>query len=1443
MIRYILLAGLLLLGLLVKSQIPVADFTADVTTGCAPLIVNLTDASSRDPKFWNWDLGNGQLSNKQNVQVVYYVPGVYTISLVARNANGTNGITKTNYITVNPSPQVQFSVDYNTACLPANIQFKDESVANAGSLSSWAWNFGDGTTSTQQNPVKAYNAIGFNTISLTVTNSTGCSNTMSKNRFVRIVSGVNAAFKDPVAQVCKPPYNLNFMNETSGPGNLSYNWDFGNGNTSTSKDPVINVATSTPLNVQLIAQSDLGCKDTIKRTISVGSILTTFSSPDSACLNTPVSFQNTSTLVALTSNWTFSDGNFPSTQANATRSFTAAGSYAVKLVNKYADCTDSLTKTINILPLPTVDFTSNTPGACKAPLGVTFQDISPNAVSWSWNFGDGGTSSQKAPSHNYTTAGEYDVSLTITTSTGCQNTLTKPKFIRITPPVVLVANAPASGCVPFQFNAVPNVTAVDGISSYLWDFGDGGATSTAQNPSHTYNSVGNFTLKLSVVTNGGCTGSVTLANGITTGLPSTPAFSSDTAQTCSDSSIQFKNLSIPSTGLTYLWDFGDGKTSTLMDPSHKYTIPGSYTVSLTTSNNRCLNTETKPAYITVAPPLAKFTFKSDCSTSPTVTFTNASTSDNTKPLVYSWNFGDPANGSSSATDPVYTFPSKTTYNVRLTVTNGGCVNTLVVPVALAVQIADFSKNTPDTICRSQNITLTSINSNPQNISRYQWSFDGGPFVDGGNMISSGFNRNGNIPLSLAITDLGGCSDTITKQVTIIGSKADFAAADSVACVNGTVSFNDLSTPAGSITQWTFDYGDGVKQTYKNTPFTHQYKTAGVYNITLTTTGKDGCTDVITHNNVIRISKPTTAFNTKDTLICPGGGVQFTDSSNIINPFSFLWNFGDGLTSNQQNPSHIYTGKDSLYSVSLKIQDVYGCTDSLTKPKYIKVTSPRSAFSISDSTTICPPLEAEFVIKGQDHTSFHWDFGDNTTSTLDTAIHFYNTYGVFVAKLFVVGAGGCIDSSEHTVSITNPYSSVISYSPVTGCNSLLVDFVVKTPINTYFNFIFGDGASDKSQNDSLQHFYSSPNSYGPYIQIGDSSGCQIDVSGATSIKVLGADPFFSADRKSFCDSGTVYFTNYTLGNDPVISSTWDFGDGNTSTDKDAVHSYNKPGQYIASLSVVTQSGCSKTLTDTIRVYRTPVPSILGDSIVCINSPLSLKAVLSAADSTAVYTWNLGNGSNSSKMNVDVTYIKEGPYPVSLEVVNILGCKGSDSKNIVVAPLPVITAAADIIVPVGTGITIPITYSQNTKSYNWVPASGLSCGTCATPFANPKTTTTYTVNVTDSNGCTNSSTFTITVVCNEKNYFVPNTFSPNGDGNNDIFFPRGNSINNVQSMRIFNRWGELIFAKRNFSANNPSEGWNGTHKGKNAPSDVYVYIVEFICENGSIIPFKGNVTLIR
>jgi gliding motility-associated-like protein len=230
-------------------------------------------------------------------------------------------------------------------------------------------------------------------------------------------------------------------------------------------------------------------------------------------------------------------------------------------------------------------------------------------------------------------------------------------------------------------------------------------------------------------------------------------------------------------------------------------------------------------------------------------------------------------------------------------------------------------------------------------------------------------------------------------------------------------------------------------------------------------------------------------------------------------------------------------------------------------------------------------------------------------------------------------------------------------------------------------------------------------------------------------------------------------------------------------------------------------------------------------------------------SVIWSWSFGNGQTSDQQNPGVIFISSGQFTISLRTSVSFGCADTTSKTVTVNPLPSIKGPAEIVTPVGFPVTIPFTYSTNTVTYSWTPVTNLSCTDCPNPVAADTFSTLYKVMVTDSNHCVSYDSIFIKTICDEKNYFIPNTFSPNGDGVNDVFYPRGRSLYNIQSMRVFNRWGQKVFEKRNFPANTQSEGWDGTFNGRPAAVDAYVYIIEVICENAQIISLKGDVTLIR
>jgi gliding motility-associated-like protein len=245
-------------------------------------------------------------------------------------------------------------------------------------------------------------------------------------------------------------------------------------------------------------------------------------------------------------------------------------------------------------------------------------------------------------------------------------------------------------------------------------------------------------------------------------------------------------------------------------------------------------------------------------------------------------------------------------------------------------------------------------------------------------------------------------------------------------------------------------------------------------------------------------------------------------------------------------------------------------------------------------------------------------------------------------------------------------------------------------------------------------------------------------------------------------------------------------------------------------------------------------------VCLGNSVQLNA--SGAE---IYSWQPQDGLNNPTIANPVATPTTGGN-ITYRVV------GTDSKNcfadtasvnLIVATYPQFNIIDTNVTIASGGIyVIRTTSSPDVIRWQWSPATDLSCVDCPEPVAKGNKIIQYTGIATNAYGCSVADKILVRGLCNSEVIFIPNTFSPNGDHVNDYFYPRGQGLYLIKSMRIFNRLGQLVFEKVNFSPDIESQGWNGTFKSKKLPSDVYVYFIEVMCNNGVVVPIKGNITLI-
>jgi PKD repeat protein len=364
--------------------------------------VNFVDRSTGTPTSWSWTFGDGSApSTAQNPTHVYATAGPYTVSLIARNAAGENSTSKV--VTIGAPPQADF--DFQDAGLKVN--FVDRST---GTPTSWAWAFGDGGTSTEQNPVYTYGAAGSYTVSMKATNSAGENST---SKVVTVTQGTPPVAKFGATVTGK---QVNFIDQSTG-SPTAWSWTFGDGGSDTQQNPIHTYAAAGSYTVTLKVTNAAGSNSTSQVvTIAAG---TAPKADFTFTVNSfKVNFLDRSTGGPTAWSWNFGDGSPLDSSQNPTHTYASAGSYTVTLTVTNASGSNSKSDVVTITA-PAASFTFT-----KSGMTVTFSDTSsPSPTSWLWNFGDGSPqSTQRNPVHTYAVANTYSVTLTASNAGGSSST-------------------------------------------------------------------------------------------------------------------------------------------------------------------------------------------------------------------------------------------------------------------------------------------------------------------------------------------------------------------------------------------------------------------------------------------------------------------------------------------------------------------------------------------------------------------------------------------------------------------------------------------------------------------------------------------------------------------------------------------------------------------------------------------------------------------------------------------------------------------------------------------------------------------------------------------------------------------------------------------------------------------------------------------------------------
>ncbi len=1424
-----------------------AGFEADKTSGCSPLLVKFTNTSSGTGDLsYFWDFGNSNTSNLQNPTATYDQKGEYSVTLIVSNETGTDTLIKNNFVVVYGDPQPDFEIEAgDNGCVPLTVTFRDKSSQANAAISQWLWDFGDGFTGQEQHPVHVYEKGGNFPVSLQVVDENGCQSAKYVAEYVDAFPLPEVNFEAKPGYICVPPLVVNFENTSTGNKPFDYQWDFGDGNTSSEQHPVHTYNSNDLYHISLEITDKNGCQNELTKDnhVQIDAVIAAFDlKRDTLCTNENLNITNKSERAAEYL-WNFGDGA-TSDQKSPKHSYETGSAYKITLTAKRGDCIHTTGKNIFVEEVK-ADFSTSPTYGCEVPLDIRYTDKSHNATEWSWEFGNGQKSTEKNPvvTYEYTTAlrkerqEKYTDILTVTSPHGCTDKKEKTDNVAIYLPAAGFTISPTSkgGCSPMTFeltNTSEFNSPVEDINHLSWSLGDGNVA-TGQHVEHTYTEPGEYDTELVLTTDRGCT--ATFLDAVEVGTPQVADFEINGSDTyCGSEEVAFKNLSYDKELIdSWVWNFGDGGRSTNEEPIHSFLDTGYLEVTLTAGYNKCYATATKEDIVYINPPIATFKASSNCNDPYTYTFKSAMKGVD----QFTWNYGDGTINSSDE-NPVHTFTQTGDYNVVLESGNNstGCTYRF----EKLIQVRDINAEIQaDTLlgCPGLGVSFNGEFSVDEAKFKYNnqrktylWNFGDGKEAFTDDPVEHTFSRRGTYEVQLVVSDIHGCTDTSHTHIRIYQPSPSFELDTVIGCMPATASFINTSVSDTLVQSQLWDFGD-ERSSEENEPI-HVYDQYGRYDVSLTLTDILGCEKKIKRNDFVEALKPVPDFSVTDSTLCVGDSatlflLEFQDDLQ-----SFTWTINDTSVSTEARPSFDFP-KSGFFDAHLKLVDIRGCDSSAGKSEFIYVQKyPKANFQSDITKSNCYPQLVNFQDISESDTpvtSWDWDFGrDEAGSDIQHPEHNYTMPGIYDISLTASTSNSCKDTITKIqyLDIGGPFAEFDI--PDSTCKGTETEFSIQNKINVYdFTWDFGDGATSKES--TINHAYHKYGTIYPSLLLYADNKHTCDKLIRDSVYIFELIPGFTASDTVACVPAELSFTNTTTG-----ASGWQWTTGSHQAQNSDVftHFYENPGTYYVNLRVQNDFSCKDSLDKKIIIHPLPAITSSQDTIICYGNSTQLLAT-----GGIEYSWTPSGGLDNPDLqnpvaSPDFTTI----FKVTGTDTN--GCTNQALTTIKVQQIPEIEMNQDTAVIIGETIQL-YAFSQENASYAWSPDTNLTCSTCQQPLTSRLTEpVTYIVTVGDSLGCFEVSDDVFVDIIREYTIDLPDAFTPNDDGHNDKIFVRGWGIKRLLTFEVYNRFGELVF-----STSDLNEGWDGTYKGEPQNIETYIYNVRGEYYNGEIFSKTGNFHVIK
>jgi gliding motility-associated-like protein len=1045
-------------------------------------------------------------------------------------------------------------------------------------------------------------------------------------------------------------------------------------------------------------------------------------------------------------------------------------------------CRDSITRTVTAAALLNLDLLYDSLTCPGSVECITNNTVSSLPLTYNWQFAGGvpNTSSSPSPCVVYQDTGTYRYLLTIDVDGQCEVHDTGNFYVYYPQACGRISQDTFFCLTPPPL--VQGYNCTTGAISYTWDWGDNITTVTQfDTASHQYNQPGSYIVKLIAYTDDGCIDTTTIDTVFITGPTGSFTFSPTPGVCACEDNVIFDVALVGASNATLFYGCNNGFYSTNVSP---------------------VGTVNNPTHLIIsAPPYCQL--------------------DSCLPLLI---FGD-------ATGCIVQYQDN---------------NNLVLVDSPEVRFTYNNIATCDTgaVCFMDS-SIYHLQPHQSYTTSRLWDFGDGVTDTSANPCHR-FNVSGKYAVTLRVVSNLGCDKIFTDSVIVSGPPiADFNVDDSVVCTPAQVCFSDLSTTDvnSRITRWNWNFGDNTTDNSSNP--CHLYTIGGNYLVTLCVTDTFGCTDCDTL--IIQVKNSPVANAGNDTILCYGTTGQLQGSGGI----SCAWTPTPLLS----NPAICNPTFQAISDVNfvLTVTDQFGCvgSDSVS----ITVAQPTASFTFPATNCLNDPTcftDASTFVNGT-AACWNWNFGDNTTGQGTNICHTYSSAASYSVVYSICDDHGCVDDTVVPLNILVRPTALFNVNDSVVCANEQVCVTDASVANgdpiTGWLWSFGDGTTSTLQNPPCHNFPIPPaSSYRVSLVITSQNGCPDSTSRNI---VVNEYPNANFNWTLVCEDELMpLVSTSTPGDGAITSCLWTLyvGASNPQTSNNCNTSFQFPGagSYDVRLLVTDANGCSDSVTR--RVTTDSLSTIFvnpGDTSICLGTSVNYTVTGNFDNITWVPNVWL---SNPNGANVVITPQANISYIVS--AVNGVCDAASDTVVVrVIQPVPLeIDATPDRII---LGLTSNLTsyVPGRIDSIVWSPDNTLDCHDCPNPIARPVETTTYTATIYyGENGttCINSAQVTITILnsCTGDIVYVPNTFTPNGDGKNDVFMIRGLGLGKVNYFRIFDRWGKLVFEETQAPANDDSFGWNGNDlNGKKLNPAVFVYTYEVECINGDIVTGSGNVTLIR